>query len=93
MKDDLEYALNGHGRVEMIADGALRARRAQQPPLFQEADASAIGVEEISAIRRRLTKWNSDSQIPRHFVKLRKLFRKSDGSINPVLSTISLHFR
>jgi len=38
MKEELEYALNGHGRVEFAGDGTMRARTAKQVPLFEGAD-------------------------------------------------------
>ncbi len=38
IKEELEYALNGHGRVEFEGAGTLRARRTSQPPLFEGAE-------------------------------------------------------
>jgi len=38
MKEELEYALNGHGRVEFAGDGTMRARIAKQTPLFEGAE-------------------------------------------------------
>jgi DNA polymerase III subunit alpha len=52
MKAELEYALNGHGRVEFEGAGTVRARRTSQPPLFEGAEnpVGAIGEEEDAAM-------------------------------------------
>jgi DNA polymerase-3 subunit alpha len=50
MKNELESALNGHGRVEMLGDGTLRARRTQQQPLFQEAESAEVVDEAPAAV-------------------------------------------
>jgi DNA polymerase-3 subunit alpha len=39
MKEELEYALNGHGRVDFTGDGTRRTAAAAQPPLFEGAEA------------------------------------------------------
>ena len=49
MKKDLEHTLNGHGRVEIVGDGAMRARRTQQQPLFQEVAVSAV-LDDVPAM-------------------------------------------
>jgi hypothetical protein len=39
LKEELEFVLNGQGRVELAGDGAKRPQ-AVQPPLFQGAQTS-----------------------------------------------------
>ncbi|HEY1923524.1 MAG TPA: hypothetical protein VGG44_12300, partial [Tepidisphaeraceae bacterium] len=46
MKEELEFALNGQGRVEFAGEGSRRSR-VQQQPLFQEAETPDMA-EEIS---------------------------------------------
>ncbi|MGD0542511.1 MAG: DNA polymerase III subunit alpha, partial [Tepidisphaeraceae bacterium] len=44
MKEELEFTLNGQGRVELAGEGSRRSR-VQQQPLFENADAPAIDAE------------------------------------------------
>ena len=48
IKEELEYALNGHGRVEFEGAGTLRARRATQPPLFEGAENPVQPADEVT---------------------------------------------
>jgi hypothetical protein len=41
LKEEIEFALNGHGRVELAGDGTRRAK-AQQQPLFPAAEIPEI---------------------------------------------------
>jgi hypothetical protein len=45
MKEELEFALNGQGKVELAGEGSRRSR-VQQPPLFQGAEMPEV-TEEI----------------------------------------------
>jgi DNA polymerase-3 subunit alpha len=47
IKEELEYALDGHGRVEFEGAGTLRARRASQPPLFEGAENLVQPADEV----------------------------------------------
>jgi DNA polymerase-3 subunit alpha len=44
MKEELEFALNGQGRVELAGEGTKRAKL-QQQPLFQNAEAPEVAEE------------------------------------------------
>lgn len=47
MKDELEYALNGHGRVIFGGDGTMRSAASRQPALFEGAENPvAVSTEE-----------------------------------------------
>jgi DNA polymerase III subunit alpha len=48
MKEELEYALNGHGRVEFEGAGTLRSRRTSQPPLFEGAENPVQPADEVA---------------------------------------------
>jgi DNA polymerase-3 subunit alpha len=48
LKEELETALNGHGRVELAGDGTKRTRRLQQQQLFSSAESAIPGAMEMT---------------------------------------------
>jgi DNA polymerase-3 subunit alpha len=48
LKEELEWELTGHGRVELAGDGSRRNKRLQQQQMFQGGEGELVGAAEIS---------------------------------------------